>query len=65
MRGGTAFLLNPSPEGGGWSAQPTGWGMHQLNPTRPLAEPVIGPRFARTRWLASTLPLQVRDRKKQ
>jgi hypothetical protein len=30
-------------------------------PTRPLAEPAIGPRFARTRWLASTLPLAGRE----
>ena len=61
MSDAAIYFLNPSPEGGGWSAKPTGWGMHQLNPTRPLAEPVIGPRFARARWLASTLRLQGRD----
>ena len=49
MSDAAIYFLNPSPEGGGWSAKPTGWGMHQLNPTRPLAA------------LASTLPLQGRD----
>ena len=39
----------PSPEGGGWSAKPTGWGTSLKNPTRPLAA------------LAATLPLQGRD----
>ena len=58
-------LFYPSPEGGGWSAKPTGWGPPRLNPTRPRAEPVIGPRIARTRWLASALPLQETDRKKK
>ena len=51
-------LLYPSPERGGWRAKRAGWGTNNTedSPTRPLAEPVIGPRFARTRWLAATLP---------
>ena len=31
-------------------------GGHRLDPTRLLAEPVIGQRFAPTRWLEATLP---------
>src|SRR6185503_3729212 len=46
--------LHPSPEGGGWSAKPTGWGQsQQRNPTRPLAP------------LAATLPLQGRDKQEK
>src|ERR1035437_3294449 len=30
-------LLHPSPEGGGWSTELTGWGRYQRNPTPPPA----------------------------
>jgi hypothetical protein len=43
------FFLYPSPEGGGWSAKPTGWGVLKKSDPTPLA------------LLAATLPLQGRD----
>ncbi len=38
-----------------------GQASRRRDPARPLAEPVIGPRFARTRWLTTALPWKGRD----
>ena len=45
-------LAYPSLDRGGSGAKRLGWGRLRPPPTR-LAEFIIGPRFARTRWLAT------------